>query len=212
MLIRPARMHGFSLIEIMVAVVVMGIALAIAVPSYQTWINNVRVRQLAELMMTGLQKARSEAIKSGATVRFSMVDSLDGGCSTDSTGTNWVISLRDPDGQCDEAPFTDITTVAAADAGIIAKEQGGASLKNLELESDNNLDCVAFNSMGMARSCTNLLNNVTFQLAVRGESGSSCEDGTGSGEVRCLQVNVGVGGNVRMCDPVLNMANNPMGC
>lgn len=61
---------GFSLIELMVAVVLFGILAALGLPSYSVWMENARIRNAAESIQTGLQKARVEALKRNANVAF----------------------------------------------------------------------------------------------------------------------------------------------
>ena len=48
----------------------MGILTAMAMPSYRVWIENTRIRNAAESIQTGLQKARVEALRHNAQVQF----------------------------------------------------------------------------------------------------------------------------------------------
>lgn len=61
---------GFTLIELMIAIALLGIVTALGMPSYRTWIENTRIRNAAESIQTGLQKARFEALKRNVPVQF----------------------------------------------------------------------------------------------------------------------------------------------
>lgn len=56
----------------MIAVAILGILLAFAMPSYQTWIANTKVRTATESILNGMQKARSESLLRNTQVRFSL--------------------------------------------------------------------------------------------------------------------------------------------
>ena len=74
---RLRRQRGFSLIELMVALVVLGIILAMAAPSLSSYMDHRRVISAAEALYGQLQLARSEAIARSETVyaNFSSNDS-----------------------------------------------------------------------------------------------------------------------------------------
>jgi type IV fimbrial biogenesis protein FimT len=55
--------HGFTLIELLVTIVVAGILLAIAVPAFQSFVQNDRDVGQANSLVQSLNYARSEAIK-----------------------------------------------------------------------------------------------------------------------------------------------------
>ncbi len=63
---------GFSLIEMMVAIVIVALGLALAAPNYRVWMVNTRIRTVAESLSEGLQRARAEAVARNTTVTFSM--------------------------------------------------------------------------------------------------------------------------------------------
>ena len=64
--------HGFSLVELIVAVAIMGILFGLAIPSYKDWIQNTRIRTAAESIQNGIQKARSEALIRNTFVEFNL--------------------------------------------------------------------------------------------------------------------------------------------
>lgn len=61
---------GFTLIELMIAITILGLLLAMAMPSYAIWIQNTRIRSAAESFVNGLQLARNEAVRRNANVEF----------------------------------------------------------------------------------------------------------------------------------------------
>lgn len=66
----PAKSLGFTIIELMVGIVIFAIAMAMGVPSYQMWMQNTQIRNAAESIQNGLQRARSEAVKGNTNVFF----------------------------------------------------------------------------------------------------------------------------------------------
>ncbi len=83
-------LRGFTLIEVMITLVVLGIAMSLGMPSYQTWIASTGVRTAAESILAGMQLARTEAIARNVAVTFR---------KDAATGSGWCVTL-DPD-SCD---------------------------------------------------------------------------------------------------------------
>jgi len=77
------RSRGFTLVELMVTVAVLGLLLVLGAPSLRGVIENGRIRAAAESWQYGLTLARSEAVRRNALVQF--VTSDDG----------WVVSTID---------------------------------------------------------------------------------------------------------------------
>ncbi|WP_281420165.1 GspH/FimT family pseudopilin [Georgfuchsia toluolica] len=67
-----ASIRGFTLIELMIAIAVLGIALGIALPSYRDFVAASRVRTATFDLMAMLTLTRSEAIKRNNAVALEL--------------------------------------------------------------------------------------------------------------------------------------------
>jgi type IV fimbrial biogenesis protein FimT len=76
---------GLTALEMMIGVVLIGLLMAVAAPSFQAWTRNAQIRNAAESVANGLQRARAEAVMRNATVEFTL-----------GAGSSWTISRLDP--------------------------------------------------------------------------------------------------------------------
>ena len=142
------RTRGFTIVELVVAMTVMGLLLALAVPMYDTLVSNNRTRAAAYSLASALAFARDEAVKRNNTVS---VVPLAGGWNTgwevDTGGTtlatNDTISELNligpvagvsymPNGRL-STPGTVLFTVSASDTGYtrcILIDPGGRATLN----------------------------------------------------------------------------------
>ena len=65
---KPQR--GITLVELMIALLILSIVLAKGLPTLLDYISNDRIRSAAEEMRSGLESARMEAIRRNTTVNF----------------------------------------------------------------------------------------------------------------------------------------------
>lgn len=79
-----SKSHGFTLIELMVAMAVVATTLGIAVPSFQNMTDRIRIKGATEALFYSLHTARTQAIKSNKTVTAAF-----------QTGSNWASNLSD---------------------------------------------------------------------------------------------------------------------
>jgi type IV fimbrial biogenesis protein FimT len=69
------KTRGFTLVEMMVVMAILGIFLAIAVPSFRQMLMNFQIRALSESILNGLQLARSSAVQRNEQVQFELATS-----------------------------------------------------------------------------------------------------------------------------------------
>jgi type IV fimbrial biogenesis protein FimT len=62
--------RGFTLIELMIAVVVLGVLLAIAVPNMGAWMVSTKARSASEFYLEGFSMARRQAVTHNAASRI----------------------------------------------------------------------------------------------------------------------------------------------
>ena len=66
------RARGFTLIEIMVAVAILSILLAVGIPSMRSWMTSTRAASAAEFYAEGMRVARAEALKRNVVSRLTL--------------------------------------------------------------------------------------------------------------------------------------------
>lgn len=83
---RPS-VQGFTLIELMIVIGIVGVLMAFAVPAFSTFMKTTRVRSAVSGLYEALTIARSEAIKRGASVTVSPTGGAWSGGWTVKSGT-----------------------------------------------------------------------------------------------------------------------------
>jgi type IV fimbrial biogenesis protein FimT len=71
------RQRGFTLMELMTAIAVLGVLTAVAVPSFTNMINRNRLASQSNELLGAIRYARTEAIRSNGRVTFCGADSAD---------------------------------------------------------------------------------------------------------------------------------------
>ena len=201
----PMAVRGFTIVELLVTVAVLGIVLMLGLPNISAWLQNTQIRNGAEAMVSGLQFARAEALRRNRPVRFNLVDTLDASCSLATGGPNWVVSMADPASSCN------VDASLTADPPFILQKRGSQEgSQNAVINAS--VPSVTYTGLGNVSGA--LLSSATgvMQIGVSNPSGGACRTPTGNEPMRCLLVVVSASGSVRMCDPAVSDATDPRKC
>ncbi|KGE04140.1 GspH/FimT family pseudopilin [Pseudohaliea rubra] len=80
------RSRGFTLVELMITIVVLGILIGLAAPAFRGFVAEQRIRAASMDLQMALTMARSEAVKRNARIELQR-----------SNGTDWSGGWRVPD-------------------------------------------------------------------------------------------------------------------
>jgi len=161
----PAPRCGFTLIEMMVVVAVLGTLMVVGLPSFSVLLQNYQVRAAAESIQNGLQRARAEAVARNSKVCFKLGagSAWSVGYTTDATACTTLDSHSSSDSPnvAISATASDLSTAATTltfnNLGqIVANADSSASLGRAVATSTgggNQVLHVTINAGGGARVC-----------------------------------------------------------
>jgi len=147
--------RGFTLVELLMTMVIAGILLALAAPSFHSFIQNNRISSQANELLTTLATARSEAIKRKQSVI--VCSSSDGSTCTGSWNEGWIV-------------FADTDNDGTVDAGELLRVWGPLTGGSTIITNPAGTISTSFDRLGGAS------NNVTFQLRIQDCKGDKARD------------------------------------
>lgn len=193
------KQGGVSLIELLVAISVLGVLLGLAMPHFAQMIQDAQNRTAAESLLNGLQLARTEALRRSTQVRFSL---------TDKNGkVAWNVGCLNAN-LCPASIQQYVPEEGGGNARVgvtvdVLPRPFKADTFTTALAAGAGLDNPAF---------------VTFDGFGRVSAAAGTEisriDVTNakSSNARRYVVTVGAGGQIRMCDPDRRLNGTPQGC
>jgi type IV fimbrial biogenesis protein FimT len=191
--------RGFTLIELMVGLAILAIVISVGMPNLSQWVGNMKIRTTAEALQSGLALARTEALKRNTTMRFQLTNTIGGDCALSESGPNWVVSRDSAEDKCDAAPDTRENTDEPCLTPCLIQtydgREGGEGRTLISAEQSS----FTFNSQGRL-----VRDSSPGSISVWDAKGErECVSKDGNGKARCLKIEVGLGGGIRMCDPAL---------
>ena len=181
--------RGFSMIEVVITIAILGILLAAAMPSVSDWIRNTRIRNTAESILNGLQLARMEAVRTNKATGFYLVSDLSASCALSSTSGSWVVSVGSPAGAC-----------ATATLKGLDSDGGGATVGAKQSDGSTAATSVTFSGLGM-------LTLSSSATAIRKIAVTSAD-----GTTFVRRVEISPIGLARLCDPLISTSGDTRRC
>lgn len=140
---------GFTIVELMVAMAIAAILMGMALPAFNTFIEQRTMASRGNDFISAVNLARSEAINRGATVS---IQSVNAGDNANEWGNGYCVVVGTP-GDCPNDPAVTLRIFDAAD-GATMDGTGGL----------NGLGTLTYNGRGML----NLAAQGTIELCVAG--------------------------------------------
>jgi len=175
-----AGARGFTIVEVMITLVVLGILITYGAPEFIAFLQNQKTRAAADAILSGLQTARAEAVQRNKAVQFKL---------TSVPSSSWTVS--------ESASGTVITTRSA--------EEGTAVVNVTAVDSlANPVTTVTFSPIGGVTTnadASAALRKVDLAnpMAVAGNARSYRVLISGGGSLRMCDPNVTVATDPRYC-------------
>ena len=187
---RPAVASGFTLIELIVTITLLGILVALGLPTFTAWIRNSQVRTVAEALQNGLRTAQTEAVRRNQDVVMSFTNDANPQLNPNmvANGRNWSL-------QTVGSAFVGDGAAEFIKSGVLADVASGVTITISPLSTDG---AICFNSSG--RLATNTAPTGLPSTATCTGTAKTFNIAQTNAD-RPLRVTVAVGGQVRMCDP-----------
>lgn len=200
-MLSPDRLHGFTIVELLVVITLVGLLLALGVPSMSTYLQNSRVAATAQNFYSDLQLARAEAIRRNLPVEFMLTDTsvaasgVEDSAVAGSAGQNWLVRAPNPD-----AAASGGYELIDAKAGKEGNGSSGApSVKVVVTAASGTFDgSIVFNGFGQTVDQSAYL--INFTLA---DPNACASAGGGGGPIRCRRIRISPGGQIMACDPAV---------
>jgi type IV fimbrial biogenesis protein FimT len=195
----PIAVRGFTLIELLVGMTLLAVLLGLGVPAMGTYLQNSKLASAASGYFTGLQMARTEAIRRNVRAEFVMTDTpvstgnIANVAAPAVAGRNWVVRAASGAGT-----FVAIETKdgAAGDgsAGAAAIVATGSASAPAVFDGT-----IPFNGFG------GTADGAPYAIDISNPAAGTCV--SGGGKIRCRRITVSPGGQIAACDPAASASS-----
>lgn len=152
---RTAR-AGFTIIEILFTVAILGILVMMAMPTFGEWLQSQQLRAAAEASLNGLQVARSEAIRRNLPVQIVFGAPQAGWTVTEQPPGLTFIQAKSseegsPNAQLTMTPGGATTVTFTPLGGVTANADGSATVTRIDIDNPRGGACQPVGAMRCLR-------------------------------------------------------------
>jgi type IV fimbrial biogenesis protein FimT len=182
--------RGFTIVELLVGITLVGILLGLGAPSMATYLQNSKLASAAASYFNGVQLARTEAIRRNVRTEFVLTDTPvsasdpANSAALLSSGKNWIVRAASG------ASFTLVEAKAGAEG------DGGATSAAIQVAGS--AATIPFNGFGATA------NGAGYTINISNPAAGTCVQLGGT--IRCRRITVSPGGQVAACDPAASAA------
>lgn len=200
------RARGFTLIEMMVAVTILSILLAVGIPTMGKWMSSSRALSATEFYAEGFKLARSEAIKRNVVSRLSLIENTTNG------QYDWQVDIcvPTPTAPCnDDGGNWSTTTVPGAGAGV---SDFLSVLRSSNSLPKSNLIALTLSDAGAAQVYFTPIGWVDATIAPVLKQITFAPGAGRAGDFPTTAVKLTLAGAVFKCDPTISSPSDSRAC
>ena len=187
------QQRGFTLVELLVGLTLLAVLLGLGVPAMGTYLQNSKLASAAAGYFSGVQTARTEAIRRNVRTEFVLTDTpvstadIANAAAPAVNGRNWVVRAASGAGF---AP--------ALDAKAAAEGEGSGAAQAVQVAGSASAPAVfdgriPFNSFGATAD------GAAYSIDITNPAAGTCA--ASGGTIRCRRITVSPGGQIMACDP-----------